>query len=188
MDGKIVAEGAEVSVSQDWAEYLDQFKDIAGSVLAVFFVVLVIVLVAWLGVAAFTHLGKTQAAKRIFGILTTAALAGCLVSTLGWSVKSMEEGGAGFGSVSTSGGEQVDVEADGHSPKQWSMEDVQSDSSEDDEEETSEPTPTEEPPPEDPTTEPPGGGKAPPEEGNCIVLDGQSNLVKAAALDPCKDR
>lgn len=196
MDGQIVAEGANVGISQDWADYLGPFTDIAGSLLAVFFVLLVIVLAVWLGVAAFTHVGKSQAAKRIFGMLTTAALAGCLVSTIGWSIKSTEDGGAGFGSISVSGGEQVDVEIDEHKPKQWSVEDVQGDSSSNEEEETSEPTPTEEPitaepTTEEPTTEPPVGGTAPPEDGGCVTLGAQNNLVGivgTAVANPCEDR
>lgn len=189
MDGQIVAEGAEVGVSQEWDRYLDQFKDIAGSLLAVFFVALVVVLLVWLGIAAFTHMGKSQAAKRIFGILTTAALAGCLVSTIGWSIKSTEDGGAGLGSVSVSGGEQVDLEVDGHEPKQWTVEDVQGGS--DDEEESSDPPPSEEPTTEEPTPEPPADGEGETKEGGgpCTPSGPQSNLaggVGAAIAPPCQ--
>ncbi|GAB4097653.1 hypothetical protein GCM10028787_31280 [Brachybacterium horti] len=189
MNGQIIAEGARVRISQDWADYLDQFTDIAGSLLAVFFVLLVLVLAVWLVAAAFTHMGKTQAFKRIIGILTTAALAGCLVSTIGWSIKSSEDGGAGFGSVSVSGGEQADVEVNGHKPKQWSVEDVQGDgdsSAEKKEEETSDPTPTEEPTTEEPTTEPPtSGGTTPPEDApDCGPGAGAQSDITSAAWGP----
>lgn len=66
----VVAEGAEVGIDSEWAPFLDEAIQLAGSLVGVFLVVLVAILAGWLCVAAFTHYGKTQAAKRIFGILT----------------------------------------------------------------------------------------------------------------------
>ena len=193
MDGQIVAEGASVGISQEWAEFLDPFTSIAGALLAVFLVALVIILAVWLVVAAATHVGKTQAAKRIFGILTTAALAGSLVSMMGWTIASPEDGGAGLGSVSVSGGNPAGVEVDDHEPKQWSVEDVQGgSSSEEEESETTEEFATEPPPTEEPTTEPPGGGATkPPEKGTCASDDALSSLsgfVGTAVGVPCQPR
>lgn len=190
MDGQIVAEGASVGISQEWADFLDPFTNIAGAMLGVFLVSLVIVLAVWLVVAAATHVGKTQAAKRIFGILTTAALAGSLVSLMGWTIASPEDGGAGLGSVSVSGGEPGVVEVEEHEPKQWSVEDVQGgSSSEEEESETTEEFATEPPPTEEPTTPPPGGGEGSPEEGGaCVPGNGQNNLsglVGTAVGAPC---
>lgn len=190
MDGQIVAEGASVGISQEWAEFLDPFTSIAGALLAVFLVALVIILAVWLVVAAGTHVGKTQAAKRIFGILTTAALAGSLVSMMGWTIASPEDGGAGLGSVSVSGGNPAGVEVDDHEPKQWSVEDVQGgSSSEDEESDATDESATEPPPTEEPTTPPPGGGEGNAEEGGgCAPGNGQSNLsgvVRAAWGGPC---
>ena len=175
MDGQIVAEGASVGISQEWADFLGPFTSIAGSLLAVFLVALVIVLAVWLGAAAFTHMGKTQAFKRIIGILTTAALAGSLVSLMGWTIASPKDGGAGLGSVSVSGGNPAGVEVEEHEPKQWSVEDVQGDSSSADEDAADE-SATDPPPTEEPTTESPGGGAERPEEGNCVQGSAQNNL------------
>lgn len=190
MDGQIIAEGASVGISQEWADFLDPFTSIAGSLLAVFLVCLVIVLAVWLVAAAFTHMGKTQAFKRIIGILTTAALAGSLVSLMGWTIASPKDGGAGLGSVSVSGGNPAGVEVEEHEPKQWSVEDVQGgSSSEEEESETTEEPAAEPPPTEEPTTPPPGGGEGSAEEGGaCAPGNGQSNLsgvVGAAWGGPC---
>lgn len=186
MGEQIMAEGATVGISQEWAEYLDKFTDIAGALFGVFFVVLVILLVAWLGIGAFTHLNKTRVAQRVFGTLTVAALAGCLVSTVGWTINSSAEGGAGLGSIEVSGGEQQDVELEGYEPKQWSVEDVQGES------ETEEEEAEKSPPSEEPTTEPPGDGKDGSKDGApCVPNDGQNNLagiVGTAFANPCKDQ
>jgi hypothetical protein len=190
MDGQIVAEGASVEINQEWAEFLEPFTSIAGAMLAVFLVALVIVLAVWLGIAAGTHVGKTQAAKRIFGILTTAALAGSLVSMMGWTIASPEDGGAGLGSVSVSGGNPAGVEVDDHEPKQWSVDDVQGGSSSEDEEEADEPAATDEPTTEPPPTEEPsdGDGASKPEEGGCVETDAQQSLtgvVGSSLARPC---
>lgn len=192
MDAQIVAEGASVGISQEWAEFLDPFTSIAGSLLAVFLVALVIILAVWLVVAAATHAGKTQAAKRIFGILTTAALAGSLVSMMGWTIASPEDGGAGLGSVSVSGGNPAGVEVDDHEPKQWSVEDVQGDSSSEDDE-AGEPAPTDEYATEPPPTEAPsgGGGNTPDQADPCAGNGAQNNLsglVRTAVGGPCPPR
>lgn len=197
MDGQIVAEGASVGISQEWAEFLDPFTSIAGTMLAVFLVALVIVLAVWLGISAATHVGKTQAAKRIFGILTTAALAGSLVSMMGWTIASPEDGGAGLGSVSVSGGNPAGVEVDDHKPKQWSVDDVQGGSSTKDEDPADEPPPTEEPTADPPPSEDPKGGEgaASDELDPCTDDAAQSNaqnnlsgLVGAAVGAPCPPR
>ena len=189
MDGQIVAEGASVGISQEWADFLDPFTSIAGSLLAVFLVTLVIILAVWLVVAAATHVGKTQAAKRIFGILMTAALAGSLVSMIGWTIASPEDGGAGLGSVSVSGGNPAGVEVDDHEPKQWSVEDVQGGSSSEGEETTDEPAVADESTIEPPPTEEPQGegGSTSDQADPCAGGGAQNNLsgVVGAALKGC---
>lgn len=119
----VVAEGAEVGIDSEWAPFLDEAIQLAGSLVGVFLVVLVAILAGWLCVAAFTHYGKTQAAKRIFGILTCAALAGCLVSTMSWMITPAEAGGGGMGSVGVSAGEQKGLDVGEHKPKQWDPDD-----------------------------------------------------------------
>lgn len=192
MDGQIVAEGASVGISQEWADFLDPFTSIAGALLAVFLVVLVIVLTVWLVVAAATHVGKTQAAKRIFGILTIAALAGSLVSMMGWTIASPEDGGAGLGSVSVSGGNPEGVEVDDHKPKQWSAEDVQGSSSSEDEEKADEPAAADEYATDPPATEAPSGGKGKPRQPDPCAGNGSQNnlsgLVGTAVGGPCQPR
>ncbi|GEM_PF-4512004 len=125
MGGQLLAEGADISISQAWADYLDQFKQIAGTVFAVFMVAMVIIFVIWAGAAAFTSWNRTQAGQRLFGILTIVALAGTTLSGLTWVTTSKEEGGAGLGTVTVSAGEQPAVQVGEHEPKQWDVDDLE---------------------------------------------------------------
>lgn len=125
MGGQLLAEGADISISQSWADYLDPFKQIAGTVFAVFMVAMVIIFAIWMGASAFTSWHRTQAGQRFFGILTIVALAGTTLSGLTWVTTSKEEGGAGLGTVTVSAGEQPAVQVGEHEPKQWDVDDLE---------------------------------------------------------------
>lgn len=125
MGGQLLAEGADISISQEWADYLDPFKQIAGTVFAVFMVAMVIIFAIWMGASAFTSWHRTQAGQRFFGILTIVALAGTTLSGLTWVTTSKEEGGAGLGTVTVSAGEQQPLTVGEHKPKQWTVEELE---------------------------------------------------------------